>query len=375
MTTDSSGDEPTLDAAVWVDLLSCPDVLLFQGLLAGLDPASLHTTVRRKGRTVDLVDSIGLDYTTIGKDFDNTLLRKIGIPIRTAQLLRVPKCDVSISLCNAMCILASRARDVPSIHFTDNDIAANEPDADLPFVRLYNRLEAMATYNLVPAAFATETFTDVGADPDSIYTYDGYKEDIYVADFVPDPTFPDRLPFADYVVLRPEALSAAYVDAAESIVPDLLRRFVREGVNVVYLPRYRGDERYADPYPSDRVFVPDGPLHGLQLAWHADCVLTGSGTMAREAASMEKPAVSFFPSTLLSVDRELVDEGRIFHSRDPDAIVDYVGSLTGRNVRPALARAKETRTEVVDLVSGLVELANGSSSSAPAESGSVDGIR
>jgi len=40
---------------------------------------------------------------------------------------------------------------------------------------------------------------------------------------------------------------------------------------------------------------------------------------------MEKTAVSFFPSKmLLSVDKKLVEDEKIFHSRNPDEIVKYV---------------------------------------------------
>jgi len=103
------------------------------------------------------------------------------------------------------------------------------------------------------------------------------------------------------------------------------------------------------------VYAPDSALDGLQLAWHSRCVLTGSGTMAREAASMRKPAVSFFPNELLSVDRELVDEGLVFHSRSPTAIVDYVTSRTSADVAPDRTACRAVREEVLTLLRSLIE--------------------
>jgi len=350
--SDPSSDQQA-NETIWIDLLSTPDVLFFEGLVEQLDVSSVELTLREKGRTGQLAETVGFEYSPIGQDFDNTLLRKLGIPLRALQLARAPSSDVSISLRNAMCILASKARNIPSIHFTDNDAAAHSDG--LHVERLYNRLEAMATYNLVPEAFATEALTDVGADPDSIYTYDGCKENLYVANFEPEPGFTRQLPFEEYFVVRPEALTAAYVDATASIVPDLLAQMVDRGISVVYLPRGRGDEEYSQPYSNDEVFVPNDPMHGLQLAWHARCVLTGSGTMSREAACMGKPAVSYFPSALLSVDRELVTEGRMYHSRDPAAIVDYIESLTAADIRPDLKRAEATRTEILKITGELIE--------------------
>ena len=350
---------PTSGAAraaptAWIDLVSPSHPFFFGALADGLAGVATETTVREKTETVDLAAELGFDYRIRGRDFDNTLLRKLGIPLRTAQLAaRAPDADVSLSSRNAMCVLASKARGIPSIHFTDNDITAYVDD--LPFESLYNRLEAAATHNVVPAAFEARELTKHGAAPEQIHTYDGYKEDLYVADFDPDPSFTDVLPFDEYVVIRPEALDAAYVGEARSLVPELLAGAVDRDLNVVYLPRGRNDRAPARRYAADEVFVPDGAFDGLQLAWQARCVLTGSGTMAREAACMGKPAVSFFPNELLSVDRELVAEGRVLHSRDADEIVDYVAGLSASDAEPDRSRCRGVREEVLALTRDLVE--------------------
>jgi predicted glycosyltransferase len=338
----------------WIDLVSPSHPFFFAGLTEHLADVSVTTTVREKTETVSLAREVGFEHRVVGRDFDNSFVRKFGIPLRTAQLaVQAPDCDVSLSSRNAMCILASKARGIPSIHFTDNDITAHIDG--LWVEELYNRFEAAATHNVVPRAFATEELTRWGADAESVHTYDGYKEDVYVAGFEPDPDFADRLPFesGEYIVVRPEALTAAYVDA-DSIVPELLAAATERDIGVVYLPRGRGDEVHADGYPDDAVFVPDGAINGLQLAWHARCVLTGSGTMSREAACMEKPAVSFFPNTLLSVDQELVANGCIYHSRNPDEIIAYIESLDNGAIAPNRERARSVRDEVVEMTNSLI---------------------
>jgi predicted glycosyltransferase len=338
----------------WIDLVSPSHPFFFKGLTERLPNISVTTTVREKTETVSLAREVGFEHRVVGRDFDNELIRKFGIPLRTAQLaVEAPDCDVSLSSRNAMCILASKVRGVPSIHFTDNDITAHIDG--LWVEELYNRFEAAATHNVVPRAFATEELTRWGADAESVHTYDGYKEDVYVAGFEPDSTFADRLPFesGEYIVVRPEALTAAYVDA-DSIVPDLLAAAAERDIGVVYLPRGRGDEAHAQEYADDTVYVPHGAINGLQLAWHARCVLTGSGTMSREAACMEKPAVSFFPNTLMSVDQELVADGRIYHSRDADEIVEYIASLDDDDITPDRERARAVREEVIDLTNTLI---------------------
>ena len=338
--------------SAWVDLVSPSHPFFFDALVDHLTDVSVEITVREKTETVPLTRELGLDYTVIGQDFDNSLARKLGIPLRTGQLsMQAPAADIALSSRNVMCILAAKARGIPSIHYTDNDITAYVDG--LRAEELYNRLEGMATHNVVPAAFKQREL-DRWNTSGEVHTYDGVKEDVYVASFEPDSEFTARLPFEEYIVIRPEALSAAYVDVETSIVPALLQLAVTHDLSVVYLPRGRGDSAFANPYDDADVFVPEEPLNGLDLAWHANCVLTGSGTMAREAASMETPAVSFFPNELLSVDRYLVDQGRIFHSRDPEAIIDYVTGLTADEAAATTGRAETVRAEVVELTNQLI---------------------
>ena len=72
------------------------------------------------------------------------------------------------------------------------------------------------------------------------------------------------------------------------------------------------------------IFIPVKPMNGLDLCYHAEAVLTGSGTLAREAACLGVPAVSFYPSSLLAVDKSLIDKGWVFHSRQ---ILRYMNML------------------------------------------------
>ncbi|MFC6838530.1 DUF354 domain-containing protein [Halomarina ordinaria] len=347
--TPDAPDQPT----VWVDLASPSHPFFFKGIVDGLDRPTV-VTAREKTETVALAREAGFDFSVIGRDYDNELARTLGVPLRTVQLsLSAPDAAVSLSARNAMCVLASKAHGIPSIHYTDNDITYYQ---DAPFVEdAFNYFRAMATHHVVPAAFKTAELTDYGAAPESVHTYDGYKEEVAIADFDPDESFLEKLPFEAFVVVRPEAMGAAYIDIEESLVPRLLDRVVDAGFNVVYLPRRPRDRRYADRYPDDRVFVPDQPLQGLQLAWYAQCVLTGSGTMAREAAAMGKPAVSFFPHTMLSVDQQLVREDRVFHSRNVSDIADYLSGLDGGDIEPDLARAREVHDQVVDITDGIIE--------------------
>jgi predicted glycosyltransferase len=52
------------------------------------------------------------------------------------------------------------------------------------------------------------------------------------------------------------------------------------------------------------------------------------------------PAVSFYPGKLISVDQKLVDEGKVFHSRNPEDIKSYVKKSVRVNQGLAQLRRK-----------------------------------
>jgi predicted glycosyltransferase len=88
---------------------------------------------------------------------------------------------------------------------------------------------------------------------------------------------------------------------------------------------------------------------------YSTAVMTGSGTMAREAACMNKVAISFFPSTKkLSVDQKLIDEGKMFHSRNVRDIVDYINNSKDLNNKFDNTRSLSVKNEVVELVKNII---------------------
>ena len=110
-------------------------------------------------------------------------------------------------------------------------------------------------------------------------------------------------------------------------------------------------------YPEKKnISIQREPLNGLDLIYHSNAVLTGSGTMAREAACMGRTAVSFFPNnSLLSVDKQLVEEGKIYHSRDPKEILEYVLSNYTKKETLCLERSKKVKKEVITIINSLIE--------------------
>lgn len=336
---------------IWIDVINPSDALFFGALIPEFKKHSVTVTVRDRAETIDLVKSFGIQTRVIGRDYQSPLKKSVSMMYRTLQLYAgVSNFDYAMSFENAMSTLVSNMKGKISISFCDNDLKFIQKTSKVQDLEM--GLKLLADYIVVPKA-CYPYFNEYGKKS-NIIPFDGYKEDIYLADYEPDPSFKEKIPFENYIVLRPEALGSFYVTEKQSIVPQLLHLFKREGINVVYLPRENGDFEYVRGF--DEVYVPKRTLNGLDLCYHADAVLTGSGTMAREAACMGKKAVSFFPSVvMLSVDKQLMNEGRIFHSRSPVDIVDYIqsGSPGAWNIN--ISRSAKVKRDVCNRVNDIID--------------------
>jgi uncharacterized protein len=324
---------------IWFDYTNPPHVNLFLPVMHHMEAKGnkIISTARHFVETASLLNSKGIPFTMVGKHGGKTKAGKIGAYLSRdiSLLLRLPRFEVSISS-NYEAPQVSWLRGKKSIVFDDNDISPNW---------LYSRF---ASFVICPEAIDRNAMISMGVKPEKLVTYNGYKEDVYIAGFKPDPSFLKKIPFSDFITVRPENLYASYVKkGSSSIVTQLLKKLTGKGFNILYLPRYDVDHSYA--FRSENIFIPEKPLNGLDVCYYSRAVLTGAGTFSREAALMGKPAVSFFAGErFLSVDKKLFSEDRIFFSRNPDEIVDFVCS---KNDNPVdLSRSKKVRDQVFGII-------------------------
>ena len=309
---------------LWYDFHNPPDVNVLSPILGELKEHESIVTTRRFSDLERLLDRRSISYQVVGGHQGRSMLAKAaGTGLRTARLAAtLPSFDVSIASLGLPSVAAARLRGRPAVAFLDGDLVTSNLRTSAPLV---SRL-------LVPRAFDDRVLARFRLTSRTV-RYSGYKEQIAASTYEPDPHFLDELPFSDYVLIRGEALEAEYVPrGSTTIVPELLRRFEHVKANVLFLPRYPAEQRYATGW--ENVHIPAGPVNGLDAAYHARAVLTGSGTLAREASVLGVPAASFFPgSTLLSVDRDMIARGWFIHSRDPDELVRHALTAERRPFR------------------------------------------
>jgi predicted glycosyltransferase len=88
-----------------------------------------------------------------------------------------------------------------------------------------------------------------------------------------------------------------------------------------------------------KIIVPDQVLNGLDLIWHSDFVVSGGGTMNREAAALGVPVYSIFRGKIGAVDRYLAERGRLI-------LIETVEDVRSK-IRP-MRRAKGKETNFGD---------------------------
>jgi predicted glycosyltransferase len=335
---------------IWIDLLNPSHPLFFKPIINELKKDfEIQVTVRHRAETISLTKQLGLEARVLGAFYDEKKMKTIATVNRVITLFaQVKPFDWSISLEDSDCVAASRMRLKKSILLFDNDLKYKTHNGMIQLAE--NAVKLFANHIIIPKT--VEHNFKRFASRKNFHVFDGYKEDVYLADYKPDPSVKGRIPFDRYVVIRPEALKSFYVHEKSSLVPALLSFFQDNDIPVVYLPREKEDENLATGFD---VFIPNVPMNGLDLCYYSDAVLTGSGTMAREAACMGKPAVSFFPNNdLLSVDEQLIKDGKMIHSRDAMEIGNYVLSQRDRKISTDFRRSIKVKREILAIIKDIL---------------------
>jgi len=125
------------------------------------------------------------------------------------------------------------------------------------------------------------------------------------------------------------------------------------------LPRTHRQEaelRQAEPdlFAAGRMMVPKRAVDGLDLIWYSDLVISGGGTMNREAAALGVRVYSIFRGKIGAVDEYLAQTGRLVLLESPEDVVSKLKFVRrNTNGHPALHDRRTLQT-IVDHVSRLV---------------------
>lgn len=298
---------------IWIDLDNSPHVPLFVPIINELEKAgcSVILTARDTFQVLGLADHYKLNYVKVGRHYGaNKLLKVLGTIWRSLQLAVVilkEKPDLSLSHGSRSLILLSWVLRIPTILMFDYEHAAF-----LPFIK---PATGIAPESIKDSRLACHF-------KHGLHLYSGIKEDVYVPGFRPDSSI---LPYLNLresdiiVTIRPPANEAHYHN------PDSDKLFIRvvevlgqtPGIRMIILPRNEKTQKdlIYRTWPTwcqeQKITIPDRVIDGLNLIWHSDLVISGGGTMNREAAALGIPVYSIFRGPLGAVDKYLVESRRL----------------------------------------------------------------
>jgi uncharacterized protein len=298
---------------IWIDLANSPHVPLFRALKDEFEGrgARVVLTARDFAQTVELARAAGLEPTVIGGHGGRALSGKAGNLIgRSTALFRWARgraIDLAVSHNSYSQVAAARALRMRTVTLMDYE---HQPANHLAF--------RLATRVIVPRSFPTEALARYGANSAKVRRYDGTKEDVYLADFAPDPGFAGRLrslgvePTEILVVVRPPARDALYHRFDNELFDELLEHLcAQECVKVIMLPRTPTQRLEYAARAQRNMILPRAALDGANLLAAADLVVSAGGTMNREAAALGVPAATVYAGRWAAVDEELLREGRL----------------------------------------------------------------
>jgi len=296
---------------IWIDIDNSPHVPFFKPIMQKLQSRGFEIilTARDTYQVCDLLKFHQLSCKVVGRHYGkNKLLKVLGNCLRTAQLLPMAvkvRPDLALSHGSRAQILAGVLLGIPTIMMHDYEHSTKTGFVEPNWV---------LTPEIIPKA-------TMNGKRGRTLTYPGLKEDVYIPQFQPDPSILQTLgvsPSNILVTLRPPATEAHYHNPeAEKLFVAALELFSADpNVRAVTLPRSVRQsailrQRWATLIASGQMIIPSAPVDGLNLIWFSDLVVSGGGTMNREAAALEVPVYSIFRGKIGAVDRYLAESGRL----------------------------------------------------------------
>jgi uncharacterized protein len=301
---------PARQKKVWIDLDNSPHVPFFAPIIDELQTRgyAVFITARDCFQVRELADILNVKCKWIGRHYGKSKLLKVaGLGLRALQL--VPsilreKPDLAISHGSRAQLLSASLLHVQSIVIFDYEFVKG-----LGFVR--------PSWVMVPEVIPDSALGDTS----HLLKYPGIKEDVYVAGFKPDPNFRTKLGLDKselLVTLRPPANEAHYHSVRSDELFNAVVGYLGavSGLQMVVLPRNHKQEinmRNSWPglFEAGKIVIPKHAVDGLNLIWHSDFVVSGGGTMNREAAALNVPVYSVFRGKIGAVDHYLANAGRL----------------------------------------------------------------
>jgi len=320
---------------IWFDADNGPHVLIMRPLVGELTKRGHEVlfTARDRTSTCELLDLYGFSYRKVGAEYGKGMSGKVrGTLGRAWALTRVMRGErpaVSFGHGSRALPIAAKIMSVPTVTMYDYEWV--DP-------RLFNWF---CRSILMPEAITSDRHSAAGISADKVVSYPGFKEELYLGGRDFDTTIAADLGLRENavkVLLRPPATTAHYHNPeAEIILDSILEKLASVAdVQLVFLPRTPDQLALPKKAGVSEIIVPQKVYDGPSLVATMDMVISGGGTMTREAAIMGVPSYSFFRGKSGMVDEALAKAGKLTLIGDAAQVADLLAVETkkGTAIQP-----------------------------------------
>lgn len=296
---------------VWIDFENAPHVWVLSPIIEHLQSKGyqLLLTARDFSYTVELCRRLGYEAKVIGLPGSGTnkvikVWRVLDRAFRLYKETLGKRGNVVLALSHGSRsqILAAHYLGIPVVSLDDYEFS------DQSLVRFMDHL-------LVPLPIPKDVW---GRYSNRVEHYPGLKEELYLCNFEPRQDGLAELNDGDRVnvLFRPEGRFAHYRSAQTQVLQSSILEYLAKypQVFLVLLPRDAVQAEILANFCKDHrvsYWLPERVLDGPTLIWEMDLVISGGGTMTREAAVLGVPSYSFFAGKWGAVDQHLQAEGRL----------------------------------------------------------------
>ena len=285
---------------IWIDATGSSQLLFFAPIARRLEEQGhvVTLTTRRLVSTDLVLKKYGLRVAVVDKALagGSSAKRLLGLADRTAQLLtsaRRGRFDVVVGSVASDLALASWTLGVPQLSLLDDE-----------HLHATHRLNLrLITEIAVPDSVPLDILLDLGAEPERLFRFPGYREEYYLFDFAPDESVlvglgVDRRRVIGVVrpprgsVFAPGGTASGERGGAASLALGRLLAELCARPHVTLVVIARSDEQRDDLVAlglKNLVVAPE-PVDSLSLIAAADFLLADAGVMIREAAALGPPA-------------------------------------------------------------------------------------
>jgi predicted glycosyltransferase len=338
---------------IWIDIDNSPHVPFFIPIIEGLRKRGCEVllTARDAYQVRELLELNHLSCKVVGRHYGKNPAAKIlGTCIRATQLIPhifSRNIDLAISHGSRAQMICGFVLRIPTLLILDYEFIAK-----MGFIR--------PDWIFVPEMI-----------PDSkelrpkrkVLRYPGLKEDVYVPRLKLVPALKDELGVVgnDIVVtVRPPATEAHYHNPEAEVLLEAALNLLTQtpDIRVILLPRNEKQgrmmrESWGKWITNRKIVIPESAVDGMNLIWFSDLVISGGGTMNREAAALGVPVYSIFRGKIGAVDRQLQREGRLILI---ESVEDIAGKIVLTRREKSEQRASNERPALQAILDGILEI-------------------